>query len=83
MIEGKRVKNYLMYAIGEIILVVILIAITLNDWKQEKIYENELNGIINVVINDLENDLKEAKTIIKTSNVRRESLKKLYALCIR
>tara|TARA_R110002111_G_scaffold120900_3_gene184476 strand:+ start:897 stop:1082 length:186 start_codon:yes stop_codon:yes gene_type:complete len=37
MIEGKRLKNYLIYAIGEIVLVVlgILIALYLNNWSNQ------------------------------------------------
>lgn len=36
MVEGKRLKNYLVYAIGEIILVVIgiLIAVWINNWNK-------------------------------------------------
>ncbi len=66
MVEGKRLKNYLVYAIGEIILVVlgILIALAINDWKQQKNDQNELNRIIDVIETDLESDLKETKNAI-------------------
>ncbi len=66
MVEGKRLKNYLLYAIGEIILVVlgILIALAINDWKQQKNDQNELNRIIDVIETDLESDLKETKNAI-------------------
>lgn len=78
MIEGKRVKNYLIYALGEIILVVvgILIALGINDWQSEKSDKNELGRIIKVVQSDLEDDVNEAKLIIKTSEPIHELLTK-------
>ncbi len=68
MVEGKRLKNYTVYAIGEIILVVvgILIALAINDWKQQKNSQNELDRIISVIETDLKSDLKETKNAIKT-----------------
>lgn len=43
LIEQSKVRNYFLYAIGEIILVVIgiLIALSLNGWKEDRIQHNE------------------------------------------
>ncbi|WP_445732333.1 DUF6090 family protein [Mariniflexile sp.] len=62
--EGKTSK-YLKYAIGEIILVVIgiLIALSINNWNQERILKIEEEGIVR----NIHNEYLQNKTIIKTS----------------
>lgn len=68
MVEGKRLKNYLVYAIGEIILVVlgILIALYLNNWSgQNQIKETNI-ALQKKVLIQLEKD------IFKIDNFRKE-----------
>jgi hypothetical protein len=51
LIEQDNVRNYLLYAIGEILLVVfgILIALQVNNWNQErKLLEQESNLLVNL-----------------------------------
>lgn len=69
MVEGKRLKNYLVYGVGEIVLVVIgiMMALGINNWKQEQADQKELDRIIGVVKTDLKADLEEAKAIIEAS----------------
>ena len=69
LLKGKRLQKYLLYAVGEIILVVIgiMMALGLNNWKQEQTDKKELDRIISVVKTDLKADLKEAKAIIEAS----------------
>ena len=58
-IEGKRLKNYLVYAFGEIILVVvgILIAVSINNYSNTANL-NEVNEALRLqVIKNLENDI--------------------------
>lgn len=56
--EGKT-RNYLKYAIGELILVVvgILIALSINNWNQNRTFKKELHQIIKEVHTDLNQDL--------------------------
>lgn len=61
LLEQNRVSKYLLYAIGEIVLVVIgiLIALQINNWneiRKEKALEKEL---INLLISDLEEKREE------------------------
>ncbi len=67
LLKGTQTRQYFIYAIGEIILVVIgiLIALAINDWKQQRSNQSELDRIIVVIETDLKSDLKEAKNAIK------------------
>ena len=65
IVEGKT-TNYLKYAIGEIVLVVIgiLIALQINNWKEGRKEEQELLNIYGIVLEDLKNDIDEVKEIL-------------------
>ena len=69
LVEGKT-TNYLKYAIGEIVLVVIgiLIALQINNWNQDRIDRKnemkilkELKTDLDITINDLENTIFEVQ----------------------
>jgi hypothetical protein len=74
MAENKLGK-YLLYAAGEIILVVIgiLIAIQINNANQRKIDKEALEGYLKSIAKNVESDLKKAKNI---QNKRLELLSK-------
>ncbi|MCH2196266.1 DUF6090 family protein [Kordia sp.] len=61
LLNNKKLGNYLLYAIGEIILVVIgiLIAVSLNNWNASRKEQDKLYNIYNIVFADLNNDIKE------------------------
>lgn len=73
--EGKTV-NYLKYAIGEIILVVIgiLIALSINNWNETRKNQKELNSIYEQIVYDLENDIAELTENLNTY----ESIKPVF-----
>ncbi|WP_296317387.1 DUF6090 family protein [Winogradskyella sp. UBA3174] len=79
LLRGTQTRKYLTYAIGEIVLVVIgiLIALAINDWKQQKGDQSELNRIITVIEADFKSDLKETKNAIKTLNPAQKLIKKM------
>ncbi|MFP4846738.1 hypothetical protein [Winogradskyella sp. PE311] len=69
MIEGKRLKNYLAYAIGEILLVVIgiLVAVTINNFNENKTLEEDTRKIALQIEKKIEEDLviiKEVRSAI-------------------
>ena len=59
--------NYVAYGIGEIVLVVIgiLIAVSLNNWNEEKKSQEELRNIYSIVKNDLKNDIEDIDVVLK------------------
>jgi len=59
LMEQNKTGKYLKYAIGEIVLVVIgiLIALSINNWNENRYNEKQLNHIITVVSEDLKTDL--------------------------
>jgi hypothetical protein len=79
MIKENRVSKYLLYAIGEIILVVvgILIALAVNNWNQEvKDHRSELDHLSRIH-QDLVQDTENFKKSIENNNELREEIKEL------
>ena len=64
-IKTKRLQNYLVYAIGEIILVVvgILVAVAINNRNEAKKDEAQVDKIAAQVKQRIETDIKEIKRI--------------------
>ena len=56
--KNKRVGRYLLYALGEIILVVagILIALQINNYNEERKKDNQITGVLQSITYDLEQD---------------------------
>tara|TARA_R110001592_G_scaffold328230_1_gene609675 strand:+ start:242 stop:985 length:744 start_codon:yes stop_codon:yes gene_type:complete len=69
MLTENKFSKYLLYAIGEIILVVIgiLIALQVNNWNQNINSKNELTQIVKEVRNDLDKDIEFLTMMIKIS----------------
>lgn len=55
LVNQERIGKYLLYAVGEIILVVIgiLIALSINNWNTNRIAQIEENKLYQKIINDL------------------------------
>ena len=65
MTENKFSK-YLLYAVGEIILVVIgiLIALSINNWNEERKDRNRLFNVYSLIASDLGNDIEAINEIL-------------------
>ncbi|WP_162919879.1 DUF6090 family protein [Hanstruepera ponticola] len=61
MIKESRASKYLLYAIGEIILVVIgiLIALQINNWNEDQKANDKQTLILKELVNSINNDLSE------------------------
>ena len=61
LLTENKFSRYLLYAFGEILLVVIgiLIALQVNNWNEERKTKKELNTILIDVYKDLKNDQEE------------------------
>lgn len=71
LIDEGSLKRYIIYAIGEIILVVIgiLIAVQLNNWNQERIRNAELEVLLDKVEEDLIHNIKVINNIIEDYHI--------------
>lgn len=61
LMEKNKTATYFKYALGEIVLIVIglLIALTINNWNQVRIQNNEVSKIHQRIILDINNDLRD------------------------
>lgn len=67
LFHENRLGKYLVYAFGEIFLVVIgiLIALQINNWNEHRKQENQLDTVLNIVEDNLKSDTAQLKLIIK------------------
>lgn len=63
MLGENKLRKYFVYAIGEIVLVVIgiLIAVSINNWKESKDLKQIEQNLYNDLIQELQTDLDEIK----------------------
>lgn len=62
---NKQFQNYLLYALGEIVLVVIgiLVALQIDNWNDENKREHTLVSYLNTIARNIDDDLAEIKAI--------------------
>lgn len=75
-------NKYLLYAVGEIVLVVIgiLIALGINNWNENRKTEDQIKQFLVSLKSDLKNDLDEIKVVTKSQIKRSERITKAIAL---
>ncbi len=66
LLSENKFSKYLIYAIGEIILVVIgiLIALQINNWNEDRKNKSEMSAIYNSVIDEMETDIATLDKIL-------------------
>ena len=66
LLTNNKVTTYLLYAIGEIILVVvgILIAVQIGDWNEQKKTETKIINLLGEVRDDLATDIVRANEVL-------------------
>ncbi|PWN05489.1 DUF6090 family protein [Rhodohalobacter mucosus] len=76
LIDSGSVPKYLLYATGEILLVVIgiLIALQVNNWNEDRILQNELNSYLTKKMDNLYEDQRKLQDL-------REYREEASALC--
>ena len=77
----NKTATYLLYAIGEIILVVIgiLIALQFNNWNEGRKNQQELDNILVNIVNDLKTDTLSANAVIKLYDSIEANSKRIIA----
>jgi hypothetical protein len=79
LLSQGRIGRYLSYAAGEVILIVagILLAVSINEWNEERLERKVVNGILSVIAEDMEQDRKEVDRIVKYYYQRRSTFIKV------
>ena len=82
LIEEQKVRQYIYYAIGEIMLVVIgiLIALQVNNWNEERILANERSTILENLNIEFSENLVELKISINRLDSLKTGLAELLAV---
>ena len=82
LLTENKFSKYLIYAIGEIILVVIgiLIAISINNWNERIKTQEKVDLFLTSLKSDLINDLSSISDIIKIQEDRIKALEESIAL---
>jgi hypothetical protein len=79
LIKSNKVSRYLLYAIGEIALVMIgiLLALYVNNWNEERKLKVRINNNLKTIAYDLEADTLSANNIIEYYKTNIENSKKI------
>lgn len=72
LLVENRFNKYLVYAVGEIVLVVIgiLLALQINNWNEEKKEQSKVKSQLENIVSDIHQDIKETKNRINRIRVR-------------
>jgi len=65
--SGNGLGSYFFYALGEIVLVVvgILIALSINNWNEERKHQQQLRNIFLTLKDDIHNDLDNVNAVLE------------------
>jgi len=68
LLDGGRTSKYLLYAIGEVLLVMIgiLIALWVNNWNQDRIQRVSAEQHLNILKESLTDDIGQLESLIQT-----------------
>ena len=82
MIDKKNIKGYLLYALGEIILVVIgiLIALQINSWNENYKKRNEEYRILKNFNRDLTMDIEQLNKNILSTHLRMKQIDSIFII---
>lgn len=69
-LRDQKIRKYLLYAFGEIFLVVIgiLIALQVNNWNEEQKEQKELQGYLSNISKNLERDMEQLEELLEYRN---------------
>ena len=80
LLTENRIGKYLLYAIGEIILVIIgiLFALQINTWNENNKTEKDINSSLLVMIDELNENLRFIESMKTNALVRKEGIQDLF-----
>ncbi|WP_296317133.1 DUF6090 family protein, partial [Winogradskyella sp. UBA3174] len=70
LLTENKINKYVLYAIGEIVLVVIgiLIALQLNTWKENNTNRQVETTYLKGILNNLDQDINSLKLLLENGN---------------
>jgi hypothetical protein len=79
LLHEARAREYLLYAAGELVLVIvgILIALQVNNWNQQRIEQRQVMRYAHALISDLESDIRMTEPIVRMINNSLSNMKAL------
>lgn len=79
LLTENKFSKYLMYAIGEILLVVIgiLIALQINTWNDQRVKKAEISSVYVAVLEELESDIQILDEYLPVFNWKNAKLKQI------
>ena len=82
LLKENRISKYLLYAVGEIALVVIgiLIALQINTWNEKKKERAEEVYLLNRLVIDLNKDIEQLNNHIKTTEERQKEVLRIIQI---
>jgi len=82
LIEQYKVRKYLLYALGEIMLVVfgILIALQVNNWNEQRIERTREVKILREISNDLQSNYVEIEEIYQSIDQKLSDINRVLSL---
>jgi len=80
LIATGNLKRYLIYAVGEIMLIMIgiILALQINNWNNERMAQNNEKILFKNITEDLWSDYQTAQTLLKQAKVKQEIHLRLY-----
>ena len=80
LLAGNRLSQYLIYAVGEIVLVVIgiLLALSINQWNQERTNLKKAEDYIERIVADIANDTITLKSYMEGQQPREQLFKDYF-----
>jgi len=79
LLKQNNIGRYVSYAIGEIVLIVIgiLVAVSIDNWNEERRQKKVVDGIFAVLINDIKEDTAEVNQILDFYNKKKGTFLKI------
>lgn len=79
LLNQNNLGRYLRYAVGEVILIVIgiLVAVSINNWNEERQQKKVVDAIFAVLVNDIKQDTAEVSRILDFYNGKKSTFLKI------
>lgn len=85
LIEEDRIRTYIWYALGEIMLVMIgiLLALQVNNWNEQRVEQKQLRQYLQAVANNVKSDLIQLQVDAADRDTLREVNSRAYEMFVK